>query len=305
MYKQTLFVTQPAHLSLRRAQLVLYLKASAEEVQRPIEDIGFLVLEHPQITVTHQLLGALSASNVAVVCCNRQHMPNGILLSFDAHSLQTKRFITQVNTPVPLKKQLWKRTVKAKVAAQAKNLTLVQGDEVGQPLQDLLPLVKSGDVTNVEGRAARYYWQALFGENFLRHPAGPQPNAALNYGYAILRAAMARALAGHGLLNTLGIHHRNQYNAFCLADDIMEPYRPFVDLTVYEMVSEEALAEELTQANKAQLLSIVTMDADYQGSNTTLGEALSYTAYTLATAFEHKSSQQLNFATCCYGTPCP
>jgi len=294
MQQQTLFISQPAHLSLQYAQLIVRFKEREGWEQFPIEDLAFVVLEHPRITLTHQLLGELAEENVMVICCGSTHLPVGSLLSFKANYIQTARFRKQTAASEPLKKQLWKRTVKAKIGAQAETLACA-GCEGAEALIALTKEVKSGDPTNVEGRAASYYWEMLFGSSFCRHPQGPPPNHALNYGYTILCAAMARALAGHGLLNTLGIHHQNQYNAFCLASDIMEPYRPFVDLVVYEM-HQTGMGEELTPAHKKKLLQLLTMDVRYEENTTTLGNALGYTAYSLATCFEHSDSEKLIFA---------
>ncbi len=298
MHKETIFISQPAYLSLDKAQLMINLKEEGRVVPKPIEDLAFVVLEHPQITLTQQLLGALASNNVAVICCNKQYHPIGSLIPFNAHTIQSQRFALQLATKAPLKKQLWKRTIRAKIKAQATALahTSCQGEEA---LLSLVGLVQSWDISNVEGRAARYYWPMMMGSDFYRIPQGPAPNHLLNYGYSILRAAMARALAGHGLHNTLGIKHRNKYNAFCLADDMMEPYRPFMDILVYRMEHQGMAREDgkLPPEQKQLLLSILTMDAWYEGEATTVGKALSYTAYSLVDALEKGQSKNLKFAT--------
>jgi len=294
MTKQTLFISQPAYLCLQHAQLKIHLKEKDTILVRPIEDLALLVLEHPQIVLTHQLLGQLAGHNVAVVCCDQNHLPNGMLLSFDTHYLQTARFHQQIQASGPLKKQLWQKTIKHKIRQQAALLAMTTG-LASDSLQAMAKKVTSGDLTNLEAQAASRYWRALLGINFLRSPIGPPPNQALNYGYAILRAAMARALAGAGLLNTLGIHHHNQYNAFCLADDMMEPYRPFVDAIVYDMILTDTLNDVLAKDEKAILLQVLTMDCVWDGQKTTVGLAMQRTAACLATCFEKKTPTHLGF----------
>ena len=267
----------------------IHLKDKDQHLVRPIEDLAFVVLEDPQITLTQQLLGYLADRNVALICCGANHLPNGMLLSLDAHSLQTARFHDQVQASLPLKKQLWQKTIKHKIRQQAVLLDLTTDTTTAAVLATMAKKVNSGDTTNLEAQAAAQYWPALLGPDFYRSPTGPSPNHALNYGYAILRAAMARALAGHGLLNTLGIHHHNQYNAFCLADDLMEPYRPFVDAMVYHMTQEGVLDNTLTKDTKAVLLQVLTMDCVWDDQSTTVGLAMQRTASSLAACFEQKS----------------
>ena len=264
MIKRTLCIESPCHLKCRNDQLV----ASYEHVKGcetipektvPIEDIGMLVLEHQQITISHYLLDKLAANNAAVVTCNETHHPSGMLLPLDGNTIQSERFRAQIDATEPLKKQLWQQTVKAKITNQAS--VLQQWDIPNNYLKTSAQAVKSGDPDNNEAKAAAYYWSNLFPSAwmFFRKREGPPPNNLLNYGYAILRATVARAIVGAGLLPTLGIFHRNRYNAYCLADDIMEPYRPFVDVIVRGIIDETSAVEALTQELKVKLLKLPTV----------------------------------------------
>lgn len=284
MIKRTLYFGNPACLRTSNEQLVvdfpdttlnkatLDMPNEARNLMKPrqhtapIEDIGVIVLDHQQITISQALLARLLANNVAVITCDATHHPVGMLLNLDGHTLQSKMFAAQIAATEPLKKQLWQQTIIAKVQNQAAGLGSGHGASKRSPdkyLTNASKDVKSGDSENVEGRAAAYYWKRFFPgyPAFLRDRDGAYPNNLLNYGYAILRAVVARSLTGSGLLPTLGIHHRNQYNAYCLADDIMEPYRPFVDKLVREIVNDVgASAIELNKDTKARLLSIPAMD---------------------------------------------
>ena len=218
MIKRTLYFGSPAYLSLRNKQIEVR-QPREEEAKHlvrtiPIEDIGVVLLDHQQITITHGLLHALLENNCAVVTCSPSHLPAGLLLPLDGHTLQNERFRTQLEASLPLRKQLWQQTVQAKILNQA---TLL-GQVLGEPVKNMLAWakqVKSGDSENLEARAAAFYWRNLFISlpGFVREREEAAPNALLNYGYAILRAIVARALVSCGLLPTLGIHHHNKYNA--------------------------------------------------------------------------------------------
>lgn len=249
----------------------------------PIEDIGFIVLEHPQISVTMKLMEQLNENNVAVVFCDSKHMPSSMLLPLDAHHIQNELFRAQISASEPLKKNLWKQTIEAKIKNQARLLEK-QGIK-GQQLKNLAKNVKSGDSDNREGFAARLYWNTLFGKEFIRDRYGEPPNMYLNYGYILLRSAVARALAGSGLLATLGIHHRNRYNAFCLADDIMEPYRPWVDEIVIELEGKWPGQLMLEKEQKAELLQLMSADVKIGENRRPLMVALSQTTASLARCF--------------------
>ncbi len=273
MIKKTLYFGNPAYLSLRNKQLVIQLpevvknetlpesfKADAVKTI-PVEDIGVAILDNKQITVTHGLMEALLENNCALITCNRSRMPVGLMLPLAGNTTQAERFRDQIDASVPLKKQLWQQTVQAKIQNQA----YVLENKSKAVVKNMLVWandVKSGDPDNYEARAAVYYWNNIFPNipGFTRGREGDPPNNLLNYGYAILRAVVARALVASGLLPTLGIHHRNKYNAYCLADDIMEPYRPFVDKLVFEIMESGINISELSQEIKAQLLNIPVLD---------------------------------------------
>ncbi|WP_430812740.1 MULTISPECIES: type II CRISPR-associated endonuclease Cas1 [unclassified Carboxylicivirga] len=287
MIKRTLYFGNPAYLHKQQQQLkVSEPKTKNELGSVPIEDIGVVLLDNPRITITHALMSALLERNAALISCDEKHMPTGLMLPLDGHTLQSERFREQLNASEPLKKNLWQQTVKAKVENQA-DLMARFGIE-SKRLKALVPQVQSGDPDNVEGRAASVYWKMLFeNEEFIRHRYGEAPNAHLNYCYAILRAIVARALVSSGLLPTLGIFHRNKYNAYCLADDIMEPYRPFCDELVYQMWQEgEIESEEITREHKAKMLSIATVDVLFDNKKSPLMVGLSRTTNSLYECFE-------------------
>jgi CRISPR-associated protein Cas1 len=288
MIKRTIAITTPCHLSLKLGQMLVRSKLIEGDTGRtvPVEDMGMLLMEHEQVTVTQGLLAKLMEHNVAVVNCNGQHHPVGMLLNFQGNSTQTETFIAQADAPKPLKKQLWQQVVKAKIGNQAAVLEAMGQD--GGRLLKLAQEVRSGDTDNREGTAAVYYWPRVFKgiPQFLRDPEGPYPNNLLNYGYAILRATMARGLAGSGLHPTLGLFHRNRYNAYCLADDMMEPYRPLLDQVVAGMVLDRPFTRsELDQEDKIALLRTSTLDVEMGGKKRPLMVAVSETTASLARAF--------------------
>lgn len=236
MIKRTLYFGNPTYLKTKNEQLVIELPDTGEIKLAPIEDLGLVILDHQQITITQSVIAKLLANNCALVTCDHTHHPTGLLLNLEGNSLQSMKFQAQLSATEPLKKQLWQQTVVAKIRNQAELLVLQKVEN--KALLNCMKEVKSGDIDNQEARAAAYYWKRLFPDflEFRRERFGPPPNNILNYGYAILRAMVARSLVASGLLPTLGIHHRNQYNAYCLADDIMEPYRPFVDRVVCNII---------------------------------------------------------------------
>lgn len=293
MIKRTLFFGNPVYLSTKNKQLVV---AYPDKEQDPktvaIEDIGVVVLENQQITITNGVLEKLTQNNVALVSCDAQHMPTGLLLPLQGHSEQTERYKHQINASVPLQKNLWQQTISAKILNQASLLK-----ERGIPMRKMelwAKEVTSGDALNHESRAAVYYWEKLFPiPHFTRGQKGIAPNNLLNYGYAILRAITARALVSSGMLPSLGIFHRNKYNAYCLADDIMEPYRPYVDLIVCHIMDTEDSYDELTVALKKHLLSIASMDVVIDGKRSPLLVAMSRTTNSLYECFEGKARKIL------------
>jgi len=286
MIKRTLYFGNPAYLKTTNEQLVIELKDSDTPQSAPIEDIGLIILDHQQITITQALMAKLLANNTALITCDDTHHPTGLLLSLDGNSLQSQKFQAQIEASAPLKKQLWQQTVATKIENQAAMLDFRR--EENKLLLRLSENVKSGDSENAEAQAAVYYWKKVFPEflNFRRERHGPPPNNLLNYGYAILRALVARSLVGSGLLPTLGIFHRNQYNAYCLADDIMEPYRPFVDFTVYQIIRNNGSNLEMTPAMKKSLLQLPAMDVMMENKKTPLINAVQRTTASLAKCFE-------------------
>jgi CRISP-associated protein Cas1 len=288
MIKRTLYFGNPAYLKTTTEQMVIEMQETGETKTVPIEDIGLLILDHQQITITQALMAKLLAYNVALINCDTTHHPVGLLLNLDGNTLQSQKFQAQVEASVPLKKQLWQQTVTAKIQNQAS--LLKQQNKEAHFLSNLSKLVTSGDGGNNEAKAAAWYWKKLFVEipDFRRDRYGFPPNNLLNYGYAILRAIVARSLVGSGLLPTLGIFHRNQYNAYCLADDIMEPYRPFVDGAVCRIMEQHKEWWELNTEKKKILLSIPAMDVLIDDQKSPLLNAVQRTTASLARCFEGK-----------------
>ncbi len=297
MIKKTLYFGNPAYLSLRDAQLVIKLPEVVKnetlperfkqkvEVTKPIEDIGVVVLDNKQITVTSGLLEALLENNCAVITCDNKSMPVGLMLPLYGNTTQNERFRYQLDASLPLKKQLWQQTIKVKIDNQAAILKKCTGEEI-RCMKVWASEVKSGDSDNMEARAAAYYWKKLFPiDGFTRNRDGISPNNLLNYGYAILRAVVARGLVTSGLLPTLGIHHHNRYNAYCLADDIMEPYRPYVDELVYNIVASGMDCNLLNKDLKAKLLMIPTLDVVIAGKRSPLMVAVGQTTASLYKCF--------------------
>ena len=283
---------------MRNAQLVIKLpeveKADVlaedfkkmNELTRPIEDIGVVVLDNKQITITQGALEALLENNCAVITCDSKHLPVGLLLPLVGNTTQNERFRDQLDASQPLRKQLWQQTMQYKIRNQAAVLNKCSNAET-KCMQVWANDVRSGDPDNYEARAAVYYWKNLFGHipDFIRDRDGVPPNNLLNYGYAILRAVVARSLVASGLLPTLGIHHHNRYNAYCLADDIMEPYRPYVDQLVYDITEQYGVDVELSKDIKAELLSIPTLDVVISGKRSPLMIAASQTTASLYKCF--------------------
>src|SRR5690554_3195396 len=294
MIKRTLFFGNPAYLSTRNEQLIVsFPEKEKPEANIPIEDIGYVVLEHPQITITNGLLTKLIQNKTAVITCDKQHLPCSFLQPLVGHSEQTERMRYQLNASAPLKKNLWQQTVAIKIENQADHLSSYGKNAL--KLKRWASQVKSGDSENHEAYAAAYYFQNLFEEvdGFSRNQKGVAPNNLLNYGYAILRAVAARAIVSSGMLPSVGIFHSNKYNAFCLADDVMEPYRPFVDSLVFEIVRSGEYFEELTTDLKSSLLSIPAIDVKIDGKRSPLMVALSRTTNSLYECFSGNSRKIL------------
>lgn len=282
MLKRTLYFTNPCHLSVQNSQLLIRKRDSEQEDRTvPIEDIGIVVLENPAITLGLALIQRLVENNVAVIFCDPKHMPGAMLLPADANHVHAEVLRLQIEAKLPPLKRLWQQTVQAKIRNQADLLRRRNPDAAAQ-LDRLAGEVRSDDADNREGVAARLYWQHLFGDpGFTRERDAPGENALLNYGYAILRAATARALVSSGLLCALGIHHRNRYNAYALADDMMEPYRAFVDCKVCDILEDQDPPEDLSPELKMRLLELLTMDTILGESRKPLMVALSSTTASL------------------------
>jgi len=293
MIKRTLYFGNPSYLKTTNEQMVIEMQDTGETKTVPIEDIGIVILDHQQITITQSLLAKLLSNNTAVITCDNTHHPVGLQLCLDGHTLQSQKFKVQINASAPLKKQLWQQTVSAKIENQA---TLLKEERVeNKYLLNLASVVKSGDSGNCEAKAALYYWKHIFPDflEFKRERYGLPPNNLLNYGYAILRALVARSLVASGLLPTLGIFHRNQYNAYCLADDIMEPYRPYADKVVCGIIRGNGKFLEMTPSMKKELLSIPAMDVMIDGQKSPLMNAVQRTTASLAKCFEGGSRKML------------
>ena len=293
MIKRTLYLGNPAYIKTKNEQLIVELADTGEIKTAVIEDIAVLILDNQQITITHAVIAKLLQNNVALITCNETHHPTGLLLNLDGHTLQSQRFQFQIDATVPLKKQLWQQTIMAKIVNQANLFAYYR--IANKPLVNLVTKVKSGDADNCEAQAAVYYWKNLFPifPGFKRQRDGAPPNNLLNYGYAILRAVVARSLVGSGLLPTLGIFHRNQYNAYCLADDIMEPYRPYVDKLVFDIVRNNGSFLEITPAMKQDLLGLPVIDVLIDDEKSPLMLAVQRTTACLAICFEGKSRKLL------------
>ncbi|HNX87522.1 MAG TPA: type II CRISPR-associated endonuclease Cas1 [Paludibacteraceae bacterium] len=311
MIKRTLYFGNPAYLHLDNKQLIVKLPQVEKNAEMPemlkkeaiasipVEDIGVVILDDKQVTITQALISTLLDNNVALISCSENHMPSGLFLPLNVNSMQNERFRAQIDASVPLKKQLWQQTIISKIRNQAAMLKKYGKD--ASWLMKWAGDVRSGDPDNYEAQAAAYYWQHIFPEKlgFKRFREGEPPNNLLNYGYAILRAVVARGLVATGLMPTLGIHHENKYNAYCLADDIMEPYRPMVDRVVCEIVYSEIDFTELNKDIKQKLLSIPAMDISIDGENSPLMVGLQRTTASLFKCFEGSSKKiiypELNF----------
>lgn len=289
MIKRTLYFGNPAYLSLKLEQLVVRMPDSHDSMETvrtiPIEDIGILILDHKQITITQGLIEKLLDCNCALITCSSNHLPVGLMLPLYGNTIQNERFRYQLDASLPLRKQLWQQTVQAKIANQAAVLKYATSS-IHNNMQVWATDVRSGDSTNMEARAAAYYWKTLFQDidGFVRGRDEDEPNNLLNYGYAIVRAIIARALVSSGLLPTLGIHHHNRYNAYCLADDIMEPYRPYVDRTVFD-ICRKGKPLKLTTELKRDLLSIPTIDVIINDKRSPLMVAATTTTASLVKCF--------------------
>lgn len=287
MIKRTLFFANAVCLTTRNKQLVIKNKESQKEKTVPIEDIGFVIIENQQIYISIPAIIELTKNNVSIIFCDEKHMPLSMNLPLECNSIQNQLFTAQIESALPTKKKCWKQIIEQKIKNQAKVLDKyeINSKQLIAYSQD----VKSGDTTNKEAVAAKIYWDLLIGSNWIRNRFGEYPNNYLNYGYAILRAATARALVGSGLLPTLGIHHHNKYDAYALADDLMEPYRPFVDDEVIEYIKENPEEKELTTEFKRKILEVLTRDVSIGNVIRPLMIALTMTSASLSRIFTGES----------------
>lgn len=288
MIKQTLMFTSPVSLSLKDHQIVITFKDNKDTVTRPIEDIGFVVIENPQVSISVPLINELADNNVSVVFCDKKQMPRTMLMTLEGNATQQESYKYQMDASAPTKKNVWKQLVESKIKNQA--LLLNKLGKNGDALKPYYMNVKSGDTDNREGAAAREYWNQIFGAGFRREREGLPPNNLLNYGYTILRAAVARALIGSGLYPAFGVFHRNRYNAFPLADDVMEPYRPFVDEIVYYLY-DDGFVSELDKDSKGKLLRVLFSDVKMGKVNRPLENALSLTTASLLKMYKGETDK--------------
>lgn len=281
MIKRSILLENRASLSCKYQQLII--KTEMREASIPIEDIGFVLIDHPEVYLSIPAMNLLIDNNTSVIICNNKHLPNGLFLNLNSHHIQQELFQLQINASTPLKKQLWQQTIKQKILNQGLLLEKVIGKQNQFPY--LASKVLSGDSSNMEGVAASSYWKLIFETQFKRERFGDYPNNFLNYGYAILRASVARSLSLAGLLNTLGIHHKSKYNAFALADDMMEVFRPIVDEKVLEIIDiyEE---QELNTQIKSELLNILTRTVYFKDEKSPLMVALQKTCQSLQQCFK-------------------
>ena len=287
MIKRTLYFGNNAYLHTKDQQLIVEFADKDKELATvPIEDIGVVILDAHRLTISQNLITNLLGNNVALITCDKKHMPQGMMLNLDGHNIQQEKFKEQINASEPLKKNLWQQTVKQKIRNQAALLGKLGLDSENMTYWERS--VNSGDTMNYEGRAAAFYWKKVFEDHindFKRGRFEGEPNNLLNYGYTILRAVVARSLVASGLLPTMGINHHNKYNAYCLADDIMEPYRPFVDEIVLEKIKTENDINELTTEIKRRLLVIPTIDIMIDGNKSPLMVGMQRTTASLSACF--------------------
>ena len=287
MLKRTIYIGSPSYLKLKQNQLVVQdSESKGIKGTVPIEDMALLMLDHYQITISNQLIVKLQGNNTVIISCDSHHLPFGVMLPLYGHSEHSERVKYQLTATDPLKKQLWKQTVEQKIKNQQAVLRI--NKKSFEHMDTYWQTVKSGDTSNCEAKAAQYYWKHLF-DNFTRERFGSEPNNLLNFGYAVLRSIVARALVSSGLLPVLGIFHRNKYNPYCLADDIMEPYRPFVDKMVYNYVCVNGLTNKLTKEIKSYLLTIATQDVLIKGSVRPLMVAVTATTSSLYRCYSGES----------------
>ena len=290
MITRSIYIGNPAYLKLKDEQLYIMEPETGQMKGKvPVEDLGLLMLDHWQITVSHQLIQKMMGNNVVVISCDAHHLPHGIMLPLHGHTEFSDRIKDQMEASEPLKKQLWKQTIECKIDNQKEVLRRL--GNYYEPMIDYRNNVKSGDLTNMEGIAAQHYWKYLISLDFLRQRFGDSPNQFFNFGYSVLRSIVARAIVETGLLPVLGIFHKNKYNPYCLADDMMEPYRPFVDWLVMDWLTRNPDTEELTKEFKAHILQIATKDVKIDGKTRPLMVAVKTTVSSLYKCYTGEKRQ--------------
>ena len=277
---------RPTRLSVRYSQLVIQ-PDGGEEVTTPLCEVAVLVLSHPQVSITQAVVSGLAENGGSIVFTDGKHMPSAMMLPLQVHTTQTERFAAQIGASLPLRKRLWQQLVRAKIRAQGRLLQELHGTDGG--LIAMAERVSSGDAGNLESQASRRYWPLLFNDpKFRRGSEGPDQNAHLNYGYAILRATVSRALCAAGLHPSFGLQHHNRYDPFCLANDVMEPFRPVVDRAVHRWIQDYDPTEPLNKEAKAALLAPFFARFVVEGESRTLFDGVSRVASDLASAFLQK-----------------
>lgn len=290
MITRSIYISNPAYLKLKDEQMhILCPETKVEKGRVPVEDLGILMLDHFQITISHQLIQKMMGNNVVVISCDAHHLPHGIMLPLHGHTEHSARIKEQMEVSEPLKKQLWKQTIECKIENQTEVLKIL--GNYYEPMEVYKSMVKTGDSSNMEGIAAQHYWKYLISLDFLRQRFGDSPNQFFNFGYAVLRSIVARGIVETGLLPVLGIFHKNKYNPYCLADDLMEPYRPVVDLLVMEWLSKNANTEALTKEFKAHILSMATRDLEINGQKRPLMVAVKTTITSLYKCYTGEKRQ--------------
>ena len=287
---KTLLFSRPSKLNIKNRQLVYQAEDSDEKISVPMEDIGTIILENPQICVTNYMLSMCADFGITVFTCDKKHKPNGILTPFYQHSRNTKIALAHIGIKEPLKKQIWKKLIKQKITNQSKVLKILYNNN---ELDCYIDRVNSGDTHNVEGQASRKYWQILF-TNFKRHSSDIY-NSALDYGYSILRGTLSKYIASSGLIPCFGVHHYNELNSFNLTEDLIEPFRPFVDLIVGSM--EFANNIELGKEEKTILLTLLSKQCLYKGENITIQNACENVCKTFVKSITEKDVKLLELPT--------
>jgi len=291
MIKRTIDISEQAYVHLKHQQLLIDKKGETV-AQIPIEDIGTLILQHPAIVLTQAAIITCQKHNVALVFCDERYLPYSLLLPIsDGNNLHAKILKQQIALTLPTKKRLWGQIVKQKIANQAETLKTL--DKTYLPLERLASKVKTGDPDNLEAQAAQKYWRLLFGDQFRRDTELDGINSVLNYGYAIILAMLARAIVGSGLHPALGLFHSNQYNGLCLADDLMEPFRPWVDYKVYLMANDHPELE-VCKETKVPLLKLLAEPVLWEQQSLPLMVACHYLLANLKRAYED-STVSINF----------